>query len=263
MTGEILDFFLTPFNHHLLRANRSIILLMDNAECHPHHLKEKFSNIKIVFLPANTTSTLQPLDLGIIQNFKCRYRKFLLRYVVAQIDHCVTASDVVGSVNLLKAIRWVAQAWDMVQSITVSRCFRKAGILTASMAVPSRADDEENDPFNEVDADTDIQNLIERTMTNEECCSGTEYVSGDDCLPVCLELDDDKWDDHFMANIAGAQECDNEDEEGRSDNESDREDQAAIPQLKSFKEAIASLEQIQHFLECHGMSVGQMLCLVL
>ena len=43
-----------------------------------------------------------------------------------------------------------------------------------------------------------------------------------------------------MANIAGAQECSNEDEEGRSDIESDREDQAAIPQLKSFKEAIPS-----------------------
>ena len=214
---------------------------------YPHHLKEKFCNIKIVFLPANTTSTLQPLYLGIIQNFKCHYRKFHLRYVVAQIDHCVTASDVVGSVSLLKAIRSVAQAWDMVQSITVFRCFRKAGILTASMAIPSRADDEENDPFNEVDADTDIQNLIERTMTNEECCSGTEYVSGDDCLPVCLELDDDRWDDHIMANIAGAQECDNEDEEGRSDNESGREDEAVIPQLKSFKEAITSLEQLQHF----------------
>ena len=47
-----------------------------------------------------------------------------------------------------------------------------------------------------------------------------------------------------MANIAGAQECNNEDEEGRSDIESDREDQAAIPQLKSFKEAIASIEQV-------------------
>ena len=37
-------------------------------------------------------------------------------------------------------------------------------------------------------------------------------VSGDDCLPVCLELDDDRWDEHFMANIAGAQEYNNEDE---------------------------------------------------
>ena len=58
-----------------------------------------------------------------------------------------------------------------------------------------------------------------------------------------------------MVNIAGAQEYNNEDEEGRSDIESDKEDQAAIPQIKSYKEAIASLEQVQHFLECHGMSV--------
>ena len=65
-----------------------------------------------------------------------------------------------------------------------------------------------------------------------------------------------------MANIAGAQECNNEDEEGRSDIESDREDQVAIPQLKSFKEAIASIEQVQHFLECHGMSVYRGKCIV-
>ena len=58
-----------------------------------------------------------------------------------------------------------------------------------------------------------------------------------------------------MADIAGAQECNNEDEEGRSDIESDREDQVAIPQLKCFKEAIASIEQVQPFLECHGMSI--------
>ena len=57
-----------------------------------------------------------------------------------------------------------------------------------------------------------------------------------------------------MANIAGDQECNNEDKEGRSDIESDREDQAAIPQLKSFKETIALIELVQHFLECHGMS---------
>ena len=58
-----------------------------------------------------------------------------------------------------------------------------------------------------------------------------------------------------MADIAGAQECNDEDEEGRSDIESDREDQAAVPQIKSYKEAITSLEQVQHFLECHGISV--------
>ena len=37
-----------------------------------------------------------------------------------------------------------------------------------------------------------------------------------------------------MANIAGAQECNNEDEEGRSDIESDREDQQPFHNLKKL-----------------------------
>ena len=86
MTGEILDKVLTRLNHRLSSCSRSIVLLMDNAGCHPHDLKEKYSNIRIVFLPPNTTSQIQPLDLGIIQNFKIHYRKLLLRFVLSKID---------------------------------------------------------------------------------------------------------------------------------------------------------------------------------
>ena len=49
-----------------------ILLYIDNCTAHP---KVHLSNIKLIFLPPNTTSQLQPLDAGIIQAVKMIYRK--------------------------------------------------------------------------------------------------------------------------------------------------------------------------------------------
>ena len=49
MTGEIMKSVLTRLKHQLSSSNRSILLLMDNAGCHPEDLKTKFSNIKNCF----------------------------------------------------------------------------------------------------------------------------------------------------------------------------------------------------------------------
>ena len=67
MTGDIMETILSKLNRQMISTNRKILLFMDNAGCHPEEL-HMFSNIQICFLPANTTSILQPLDLGIIKN---------------------------------------------------------------------------------------------------------------------------------------------------------------------------------------------------
>ena len=66
MASDILTEILRKLNARLRREKCTKVLLMDNAPCHPEDLNDKFSQIKIVFLPKNTTSRLQPLDLGII-----------------------------------------------------------------------------------------------------------------------------------------------------------------------------------------------------
>ena len=162
MSGEILDEVLTKLNCCLSLCSRSMVLLMDNARCHPHELKGKYSNIKIIFLSPNTTSHIQPLDLGIIQNFKVHYRKLLLRSVLSKIDETNdSASQIVKSVSVLKAIRWVAEAWDSVKEETIMKCFRKSGITGTTFSVVSRSYEDE-DPFDDVEAQEELHNLVDQ-----------------------------------------------------------------------------------------------------
>jgi len=126
MTENILHDVLAPLNRKLKAKGRSVLLFMDNAGCHPQDLVERYSNIHILFLPLNTTSKLQPLDLRIIQNFlqKLYYRKLLMRFIVAKIEESTTASEVVKSLTVLHAIRWLGQAWSKVSSDVIKNCFR-------------------------------------------------------------------------------------------------------------------------------------------
>ena len=71
MTGDILETVLSKLNRRLSTQHRKIALLMDNAGCHPENcLKDRFSNIRVIFLPPNTISKLQPLDLGSSKTLK-------------------------------------------------------------------------------------------------------------------------------------------------------------------------------------------------
>ncbi|KAG0430775.1 Tigger transposable element-derived protein 6 [Dictyocoela muelleri] len=57
MTSTIFKEWCSYFNQNLVKQNRKILLILDNATCHPDVV---LSNIKFVFLPANTTSKSQP-----------------------------------------------------------------------------------------------------------------------------------------------------------------------------------------------------------
>ena len=72
---------------------------------------ESFQTSPFSFLPKNTTSKSQPLDAGIIANWKVLYRKRMLRYACSQVDGEKNASEIVKSIKVLMAIGWGRQAW--------------------------------------------------------------------------------------------------------------------------------------------------------
>ena len=101
MTSEIFEEIVHELNRRMKRQKRKIILFVDNAPCHPPLPSHHFSNIKLAFLPKNTTSRSQPLDAGIIKQWKVKTKRMLLRYVCSKVDGKLNASEITKSVHVL------------------------------------------------------------------------------------------------------------------------------------------------------------------
>ena len=96
-------------------AKRKNTLFIDNVPCHPESLSDHFSNVKVVFLPKNTTSSLQTLDAGIIRNFYVKYRNKFFKSVISRIDNNVKATDIIQEVEGLKRISCLKSVWERFQ----------------------------------------------------------------------------------------------------------------------------------------------------
>ena len=122
--------------------NRKVILLLDNAPCHATQLQ--LTNVKLQFLPPNTTAKLQPLDQGIIQAFKLGYRKRVLRSVIAHMDEVTNTSDLAKKITVSDAISWITSAWTEIRPSTITKCFQHCtfpGKLTIESVPQEEPDD--------------------------------------------------------------------------------------------------------------------------
>lgn len=253
MTGEILVDYLTSFNQKMRAEKRSVLLLLDNAGCHPPEmLQDKFSNIKILFVPPNTTSKLQPLDLGIIANFKVHYKRLFLQHVLARIDEAKNATEVTGSINVLTAIRLVALGWREVKASTIKKCFSKAGVLRDDFEV--QVVSEEEDPFVDIDDTLQLGPLIRSAMGGSSC-SAEEYLTGEDALPVCADFDCEDWDENWLNSLNDNPDSDTGDNPDSDTGDTEEVDYDLLPpppKLTCFKQAIEALEDVQVFLKYQG-----------
>ena len=137
MTSQIFEDYLRRWDRELTQQKRRIALVLDNATCHPK--LDDLVNIKLVFLPPATTSHTQPMDQGIIANFKRHYR-FLFT-----MGHLCPAAESGRKLqfNILLALKLCVQAWDAVTPRTISRCFQHAGFKYPNDTVLTPEEEEE------------------------------------------------------------------------------------------------------------------------
>lgn len=135
MTQEIFSGWLAKWDKEL---DRKILLLVDN--CTAHNVNLNLKNIKLVFLPANTTSLIQPCDQGIIRTFKAYYRTKMRRNLITLIDETLEsqaastsptlrANELAKKINILEALHLANEAWDNVSDVTIRNCFRHGGFV--------------------------------------------------------------------------------------------------------------------------------------
>ena len=236
MTIDLFNQYARELNTQMRRQGRKILLFLDNATCHPHI---KLSHVTLKFFPANTTSVLQPLDQGAIRAFKARYRKRLLRSVIAKIDDASNASEVAKAVNVLDAVYWIGGAWQETKEETIRKCFRKGGF---------NVDTEESDVIEE--RDDELRTLIEEINAgSSETCTVEQYLNFDDDLPTEATYDGE-WEEQIVQNFLADKESESREPEEIQDEAQNADSENIDPNDGStltYAEVLDMLQKLQNF----------------
>lgn len=117
--------FVIKFNEENNLENKALLVL-DNAPGHPLNLEELYPNIKVLFLPPNTTPILQPMDQGVIAAFKAYYlRKTMKKLVSATSGETEDVLSFWKSLNIKDGIDVIDCAWKEVTALTMNSVWKK------------------------------------------------------------------------------------------------------------------------------------------
>jgi len=192
MTREIFTEYLKSINYEFYKKNEKIILILDNARC---HINLNLSNVEMLFLPPNSTSIKQPLDLGIIWSFKSFYNKNLIRNLIEKESFSVRD---IKNISVLDGLFGAVNAWKNVTDATITNCFIKSDILTSTEILTQNLNSTIHDEDDELK-----DNLDELKTFNYDCISVEALIKNtiQDDITICKNEFLDSVDMELIQNI--------------------------------------------------------------
>lgn len=100
------------------KLEQRALLLIDNAPSHPKNLSDLTTCIpvEVVFLPPNTTALIQPMDQGVISNFKAYYlrRTFKQMFEKADGEEKQSIREFWKNYNIMNAVENINLSWNEI-----------------------------------------------------------------------------------------------------------------------------------------------------
>ncbi|CAI5458393.1 unnamed protein product, partial [Closterium sp. Yama58-4] len=210
MASPLFTLFIEQLNAAMYAEDRHIVILLDNASSHVLTTRgatsedlfgfrtRSLSNIRLVYLPPNTTCFTQPLDQGLIAMAKARYRQHWLRAFTARWNaEGATSCVACFKPNIRGVIAWLNNAWMNIELRTIQRCWWRTGCLPRAWAMdlPYVGDDAvgagraEDIGLDEEIGDVGI--LIDRLGLGSSAMPAAALVAIDDNRPTCAEPGED------------------------------------------------------------------------
>ena len=226
MNEQVFCEWLLDLNSLFRSKGKKIVLLVENCPGHKiDNIEHRLDYVRVVFLPPNTTSVIQPCDVGIIQAFKSSYRRMMLRKVIQLVDDPsmgkLDSMTLKHNINILHCLQFAKSAWESVTAGTIQNCWRKAGFkLPNSEAV--------DDPLDEAEEDEDnVDSSLSSDLTELEKLDETE--------PCCVAPSDD------IVEIVDMLQRECEDEGGELKEEEGLEEATQPPTSAELLQAIATV----------------------
>ena len=107
-----------------------------------------------MYLPPNTTTILQPMDQGVLESMKRRYKKAMLQKLLLEDEEGRSVVEFVKNINIKDVVYMLAAAWDDIPSTTLLKSWNKLLSFNSSpesssdtsASTPAHTDDQSSSP---------------------------------------------------------------------------------------------------------------------
>lgn len=226
--------FVPSVERHLKENNlpRKALLILDNAPTHPSVEDLTSGDIKCMFLPPNVTSICQPMDQGVLEALKKKYRRKLMSVLISNIDEGNNMKDSLKKIDILDVVNWISQSWEEVEPVTLVRSWRKLLDHKADNYDPPIEDDNPSE-------DSDNNELVQLLHG----VSGCEDISSEEVNEwVNSDETEELTDSDIIEMVTNSEENEDPDYHGEGGHESE----STITHGDAFKAIDSLIHYVEH-----------------